>query len=51
VACITDKEGMFIEETKYGNTLLEAKDFAQHVDKKYTNENCIAVVESTATCE
>jgi transposase len=48
VACISDKEGMIIEETKYGNTLSEAKDFAQHIDQKYNSTNCIAVVESTA---
>jgi transposase len=47
VACITDKEGMIIEETKYGNTLSEAHDFAQHIDSHYKGTNCIAVVEST----
>jgi transposase len=39
---------MIIEETRYSNTLSEAHDFAQHIDQKYTNKNCIAVVESTA---
>lgn len=48
VACITDKEGMIIEETRYGNTLSEACSFAQHIDQKYDGSNCIAVVESTA---
>jgi transposase len=49
VACITDKEGMIIEETRYGNTLSEAHGFAQHIDQKYDGgSNCIAVVESTA---
>ncbi len=49
VACITDKEGMIIEETKYDNTLSEACDFAQHIDKKYNSTNCIAVVELSWT--
>ncbi len=48
VACITDKEGLIIEETKYGNTLSEACDFAQHIDQQYDGTNCTAVVESTA---
>jgi transposase len=49
VACVTDKEGMIIEETKYSNTLSEAYDFAQHIDRQYGgSSNCIAVVESTA---
>jgi transposase len=48
VACISNNEGMIIEETRYSNTLSEAYDFAQHIDQKYTNKNCIAVVESTA---
>lgn len=48
VACITNKVGMIIEEIKYSNTLLEANDFAQHIDQKYANKNCIAVVEFTA---
>ena len=39
---------MIIEETRYSNTLSEAHGFAQHIDQKYTNKNCIAVVESTA---
>lgn len=47
VACVTDKEGMIIEETKYSDTLLEAHDFAQHIDSQYKGTNCIAVVEST----
>lgn len=48
VACVTDKEGIIIEETKYGNTLLEAHDFAQHIDQRYNSTKCMAVVESTA---
>lgn len=48
VACITDKDGLIIEETKYGNSLSEAHDFAQHIDSQYKCTNCTAVVESTA---
>ncbi len=48
VACITDKDGLIIEETKYGNTLSEECGFAQHTDQQYNSSNCIAVVESTA---
>ena len=48
VACITNKDGSIVEETKYGNTLSEACGFAQHIDRQYDSTNCIAVVESTA---
>ena len=48
VVCITDKDGLIIKETKYGNTLSEACCFAQHIDRHYNGINCIAVVESTA---
>jgi hypothetical protein len=48
VVCITDKDGLIIKETKYGNTLSEACCFAQHIDQRYDSSNCIAVVESTA---
>jgi len=48
VACISDKEGMIIEETRYSNTLSQAHDFARHIDQKYDSTNCIAIVESTA---
>ena len=48
VACVTDKDGSIVEETKYGNTLSEACGFAQHIDRQYDSTNCIAVVESTA---
>jgi transposase len=48
VACVTDKDGSIVEETKYGNTLSEACGFAQRIDRQYDSTNCIAVVESTA---
>jgi transposase len=48
VVCVTNKEGTIIEETKYDNTLSEARDFAQHIDSQYKSTNCMAVVESTA---
>ena len=48
VVCISDKDGLIIEETKYGNTFSEACFFAQHIDRQYDSSNCIAVVESTA---
>ncbi|MDR4491505.1 MAG: IS110 family transposase [Candidatus Nitrosocosmicus sp.] len=48
VACITDKDGLIVEETRYSNTLSEACDFAQHIDQQYDGTNCTAVVESTA---
>jgi hypothetical protein len=44
VACITNKDGLIIEETRYGNTLSDACDFAQHIDQQYNGSNCIAVV-------
>jgi hypothetical protein len=37
-----------VEETRYGNTLSEAHDFAQHIDQRYDSTKCMAVVESTA---
>jgi hypothetical protein len=40
---------MIIEETKYGNTLSEARHFAQHIDCQYKGTICmVMVVESTA---
>ena len=48
VVCITDKDGLIIEETKYGNTLQETYNFASNMDKQYDNRNCLAVCESTA---
>jgi hypothetical protein len=48
VVCITDKNGLIIEETKYDNTILESQNFARHLNEKYGGSKCIAVVESTA---
>jgi transposase len=48
VVCITDKDGSILEETKYENTLEEAKRFASNLGKKYINRKCQVVCESTA---
>jgi hypothetical protein len=49
VACITDKDGLIIEETKYDNTILESQNFARYLNEKYGGGKCTAaVVESTA---
>jgi transposase len=48
VVCITDKDGSIVEETKYDDTLEEAKRFASNLGKKYSNRKCHAVCESTA---
>lgn len=48
MVCITDKDGLIIEETKYDNTILESQNFARHLNEKYGGSKCIAVVESTA---
>lgn len=48
MVCITDKDGLIIEETKYDNTILESQNFARHLNEKYGGSKCTAVVESTA---
>ncbi|MGN6823129.1 MAG: hypothetical protein ACTHJ7_10230 [Candidatus Nitrosocosmicus sp.] len=49
VVCITDKDGIIIEETKYDNTLSDAQNFARYINERYGGGGRrIAVVESTA---
>lgn len=48
VVCITDKDGLIIEETKYDNTILKSQNFARYINEKYGGGKCAAVVESTA---
>ena len=51
VVCITDNDGLIIEETKYDNTLSDAQNFARYINERYcggSSSRCVAVVESTA---
>ena len=42
VVCITDKDGLIIEEIKYENTILESQNFARYINEKYGGGKCTA---------
>lgn len=45
VACVLDEDGTILENTKYSNTIQDARDFAKKMIRKYGQ--CKAVCEST----